>query len=254
MDEWVRVDEPVWGAKTATAPEPKRSTREVPGDVATAIRKAAADATAYRKEKLVDQMGKAIEAYDRHRFEEAARLAGRLAGDAPGVAEVLEVAGLAAYRAQIWRPALRHLESYRSITDDPTYLPLEMDSARAIGRSRIVATLFEELRQNSPDPDILAEGRLVLAGSMADRGKIPEAIELLESNGAGKARRNPADRHVRQWYLLGDLYDRSGDAPRARAFFTMIMVADPKAYDVSQRLKDLGPARRTRPRRSTREG
>ena len=249
MDEWVRVDDEAWGTKTTVAAEPKRSAREVPGDVATAIRKAAPDATAYRKEKLVDTMGKAIEAYDRHRFEEAARLAGRLTGDAPGVPEVLELAGLAAYRAQIWRPAGRHLEAYRTLSDDPNYLPLEMDCARAVGRTRIVGQLFEELRQNSPDPDILAEGRIVLAGSLADRGKIPEAIELLEAAGAAKSRRNPGDRHLRQWYLLGDLYDRSGDVPRARSFFTMVQVADPRAYDVSQRLKDLGPARRNRPPR-----
>ena len=254
MDEWVRVDDDEWGTKSTVVTEPRRASREVPGDVATAIRKAAADATAYRKEKLVDTMGKAIEAYDRHRVEEAARLAGRLTGDALGVPEVLELAGLAAYRAQIWRPAGRHLEAYRTITDDPNYLPLEMDCARAVGRTRVVGTLFEELRQNSPDPDILAEGRIVLAGSLADRGKIPEAIDLLESAGAAKSRRNPGDRHLRQWYLLGDLYDRSGDLPRARSFFTMVQAADPKAYDVSQRLKDLGPARRPRPARRPTKG
>jgi hypothetical protein len=80
-------------------------------------------------------------------------------------------------------------------------------------------------------------------------GKLAEAIDLLESNGAGKARRNPAERHLRQWYLLGDLYDRSGDAPRARAFFTMVAVTDPGAYDVSDRLKDLGPTRKPRTRK-----
>ena len=248
MDEWVLLEDEI-EAPAAEVVEPRRAVREVPGDVATAIRKAAADSTAYRREKLVDQMGRAIEAYDRHRFEEAARLAGRLSDDAPGVPEVREIAGLAAYRSGTWRSAGRHLEAYRQIKDDPIYLPLEMDCARATGRPRVVERLFEELRQNSPDPDVLAEGRIVLAGSLADRSKMSEAIALLEESGAGRPRRNPGDRHIRQWYQLGDLYDRSGDVPRARAMFTMVYDVDPKAYDVKERLKELGPVRPPRRRR-----
>ena len=84
---------------------------------------------------------------------------------------------------------------------------------------------------------------------MADRGKVAEAIELLESNGAGKPRRNPSDRHLRQWYFLGDLYDRSGDVPHARMLFSFVAEADPGAYDVNSRLKDLGPKRKPRAKR-----
>lgn len=248
QDEWVRVDD---DAELATHErvEPRRPAPEIPGDVASAIRRSASEATAYRREKLVEQMGRAMEAYDRHRFEEAGRLAGRLADEVPDVPEVREVAGLAAYRSGQWRGAGRHLEAFRNMRDEPMYLPVEMDCARALGKPRVLAGLFEELRQSSPDPDVLAEGRLVLAGSLADQGKLAEAIDLLESNGAGKARRNPAERHLRQWYLLGDLYDRSGDAPRARAFFTMVAVTDPGAYDVNDRLKDLGPTRKPRSRK-----
>ena len=248
QDEWVRVDDEVTDAPVERA-EPRRPAPEIPGDVATAIRRSASDATAYRREKLVEQMGRAMEAYDRHRFEEAGRLAGRLADEVPDVPEVREVAGLAAYRSGQWRGAGRHLEAFRNQRDEPMYLPIEMDCARALGKPRVLAGLFEELRKSSPGPDVLAEGRLVLAGSLADQGKLSEAIELLESNGAGKARRNPAERHLRQWYLLADLYDRSGDAPRARALFSMVAATDPGAYDVSERLKDLGPVRKPRSRK-----
>jgi len=230
-------------------PVKRRPAPEVPGDIASAIRRAASEATAYRREKLVEQMGRAMEAYDRHRFEEAARLASRLADEAPRVPEVLEVAGLACYRSNQWRGGSRHLAAFRDLKNEGTYLPVEMDCARALGKPMVVARLFEELRQYSPSPEILAEGRIVLAGSLADRGKMAEAIELLESNGAGKPRRNPAERHLRQWYLLGDIYDRSGDVPTARALFSMVSEVDPKAYDVADRLSDLGPARKARPRR-----
>jgi tetratricopeptide (TPR) repeat protein len=223
----------------------------VPGDVATAIRRSASTATAYRRERLVEQMGKAAEAYSRNRFEESARLSGRLADEVPDVAEVRELAGLSAYRASRWRPASRHLEAYRGISSDFQYIPLEMDCQRGMGRVRSITTLFETLRQESPDPDVLAEGRLVLAGSMADRGKIADAIDLLESTGAGKPRRNPSDRHLRQWYFLGDLYDRSGDVPHARMLFSYVQAADPGAYDVNSRLKELGPKRKPRTKRKS---
>lgn len=251
QDEWIRVDVGDDVTVSGTSPARHRTAMEVPGDVAAAIRRSATEATAYRKERLVEQMGKAAEAYSRNRYEEAARLAGRLADEVPGVAEVRELAGLSSYRSSSWRPAARHLEAYRTISSDPQYIPLEMDCQRGIGRVRSITTLFELLRQESPSPDVLAEGRLVLAGSLADRGKIAEAIDLLESNGASKPRRNPNDRHLRQWYFLGDLYDRSGDVPRARILFSMVAESDPGAYDVASRLKDLGPKRNPRTKRKS---
>jgi hypothetical protein len=45
---------------------------------------------------------------------------------------------------------------------------------------------------------------------------------------------------VRQWYVLADLYERSGDVPRARELFTRVALADPGAYDVDDRLEELG--------------
>jgi tetratricopeptide (TPR) repeat protein len=246
QDEWVRVDadaRPI--AKTTERPR-HRTAVEVPGDVAAAIRRSAATATAYQRERLVEQMGSAAEAYARNRFEEASRFAARLASEVPDVAEVQELAGLSSYRMERWRQAAKHLEAYRSLSGEAQYIPLEMDAQRGLGKVRSIPQLFEILRQESPDPDTLAEGRLVLAGSLADRGKLGEAIELLESNGAGKPRKNPNDRHIRQWYVLGDLYDRSGNAPRAREFFSLVNAAAPDAYDVRARLQELGPRRRPR--------
>ena len=248
QDEWVRIEDDV-EVTEAPVVEKRRPAPEIPGDVAAAIRRSASDATTYRREKLVEQMGKAVEAYDRHRFEEAARLSTRLAEAVPDVIAVRELAGLSSYRSNLWTAAGNHLAAYREMSSEPQYLPLEMDAARAKGRKKKVEDLFEELRQESPDPDTLAEGRIVLAGSYADRGKLAEAIALLESTGAAKPRRNPGERHLRQWYQLGDLYDRSGDVPRARHFFMMIEAAEPGAYDVTARLKDLGPARTSARRR-----
>ena len=46
-----------------------------------------------------------------------------------------------------------------------------------------------------------------MAGALADQGKLPAAIELLE-RGAGHPRRAQLH-HLKQWYALADLYDRA---------------------------------------------
>jgi tetratricopeptide (TPR) repeat protein len=196
-------------------------------------------------------MGDAVAAYDRGRYPEAARLANQVANETPRVAAVRELAGLAAYRAGRWRPAIVHLEAFRHLTDDTTHLPALMDCQRALGHPRRVAEIWTDLRQGSPGPDILAEARIVAAGSLADRGDLDGAIEVL-ATAAAKPLRNPAERHLRQWYALGDLYERAGDLPRARELFLRVLAVDPDAYDVAGRLQTLGPGvRRNRKRRTT---
>ena len=66
---------------------------------------------------------------------------------------------------------------------------------------------------------------------------------MLATAGASKALRNPSERHIRQWYLLADLYERAGDVPKAREYFERVLRADPEAYDVAERLRGLGPER-----------
>ena len=73
---------------------------------------------------------------------------------------------------------------------------------------------------------------------------------MLATAGASKALRNPSNRHIRQWYLLADLYERAGDVPRARELFERILRVDREAYDVAERLMALGPV--SKPRSSPR--
>jgi hypothetical protein len=86
--------------------------------------------------------------------------------------------------------------------------------------------------------DLLAEGRLVEAGSLADRGDVPRAIALLVPSATRSVRR-PESRHLRQWYALADLYERVGDMPRARDLFTMVVRSDPELSDAAERLAGL---------------
>jgi hypothetical protein len=73
-------------------------------------------------------------------------------------------------------------------------------------------------------------------------------VSLLVDAGAARRVRNPAERHIRQWYVLADLMERSGDLARSRELFLRIADAEPHAYDVDERLEALGPpTRRRRP-------
>ncbi len=269
-DEWEDTG-PVrpQGRKTGTTPATKAKTRArttgpgtsaaeamaalstrhtLPPEVAADIRNAADVATVQHRERLVERAESAYGAYERGRFQDALRAIKPVAEEAPGVAAVRELAGLAAYRCGRWREATRHLNAYGALSDSTEHLPVLMDCQRALLKPKKVAELWGELRHSSPDPDVLAEGRIVAAASLADNGDLNGAIAMLATAGASKALRNPSDRHLRQWYLLADLYERAGDVPRAREYFERILRADPEAYDVAERLRGLGPERRARSR------
>ena len=132
---------------------------------------------------------------------------------APSARELL---GLSQYHQSYWKAALPNLEAFAALTGSVDQHPVRMDCQRALGRPKRVEALFDELRQGSPDPEVLAEGRLVLAGTRADAGDLAGAVTLLVEAGAGRLVRNPAERHLRQWYVLGDLMERSGELPKAR--------------------------------------
>jgi tetratricopeptide (TPR) repeat protein len=218
----------------------------LPPEIAADIRNAADVATALHRERLVERAEAAHGSYERGRFQDALRSIKPVAEEAPAVAAVRELAGLAAYRSGRWREAARHLNAYGALSDSTEHLPVLMDCQRALHKPKKVAELWGELRHSSPDPDVLAEGRIVAAASLADSGDLNGAIAMLATAGASKALRNPSDRHLRQWYLLADLYERAGDLPRAREYFERVLRADPEAYDVAERLRGLGPERRSR--------
>ena len=137
----------------------------LPPEIATDIRNAADIATARHREHLVDRAESAYGAYERGRFQDALRAIKPVADEAPGVAPVRELAGLAAYRCGRWRSAATHLEAYGRLSDSAEHLPVLMDCQRALHKPKKVAALWAELRQSSPDPDVLAEGRIVAAAS-----------------------------------------------------------------------------------------
>ncbi|HEY2428637.1 MAG TPA: tetratricopeptide repeat protein, partial [Acidimicrobiales bacterium] len=181
--------------------------------------------------------GEASHAFDHERYNDALRILRPLAERAPTSAAVRELYGLTLYRLGRWRAAKAELETYHDLTGSVDQYPVVADCDRALGRHAAVDALWEALRHASPPVEVLTEGRLVTAGSLADRGRFPEAIDLLQRYEADRAR--PKEWHLRSWYALADLYERAGDVPRARALFSRLVKRDADFFDAAERLAAL---------------
>ena len=184
------------------------------------------------------RLREAARAFDRERFDEALPKLRALSRVAPGAASVRELYGLVLYRMGRWADAIKELEAFGLITDSAEQHPVLADCYRALKRWDDVERVWNELREISPSSALVNEGRLVMAGSMADRGDLSGAIALL-----AKGFRKPSrlvDHHLRRMYALADLYERSGDLSRARGLFREVALADPDLVDVVDRVRALG--------------
>lgn len=188
--------------------------------------------------RLRDRLGEATRAYERDRYLDAQRHLVALVKAAPDAPAVRELYGLTLYRLGRWEEAIAQLQEYRRLSASLDQLPVVADCHRALGHHRQVEEAWDELRLSSPAPDLLAEGRLVMAGDRADRGDVRGAMTLLGR--VDRRVRAPREHHLRQWYALADLYERSGDLPRARQLFALVARHDPDLADAVERLAALG--------------
>ena len=237
---WVREDEPA-SSPQAAAPAPgkeapKQARRKAPPPVVAEIAKAVGERRSPKVEKLLVD---AARAFERDRFGEAWRILRPLTEEAPDVSTVRELAGLTLYRLGRWAQAAGHLEAFVRLTGSVEQHPVLADTYRALGKPKKVQALWDELRQASPGADLVTEGRIVMAGTLADQGELRKAIALLE-RGPVSPRRPPEPHHLRLWYALADLYERVGDTPRARELFQRVAAVDPELADTAERLSALG--------------
>ena len=190
-----------------------------------------------RAAKVEGRLKEAAKAFERGRFPDARRILRPLVNDAPGIATAHELLGLTHYRMGQWNAAIKELEAFRSLTGSTDQHPVLADCYRALGRHAKVAELWEELRAASPSAALVAEGRIVAAGSLADQGRLDDAIRLLSA--AKTPAKRPKDHHLRVTYALADLYERAGDIPRARQLFDQVAAHDPGMGDVTARVRAL---------------
>lgn len=248
VSEPIEEPAPKPGAPTATEPARQRDLatgREgvpAPGGHRRTVPRAVVDelstgAGPQRGAKLANRIADATYAYERERYQEARRILRTLTDEAPNSPAVRELNGLVLYRTGQWSAAANELERYRELGGSYDQHPVLADCYRAMRRYEDAEALWQDLREASPNGDLVAEGRIVAAGCRADQGDLAGAINLLEK--ALRRVKHPQERHLRQWYALADLYERAGDVPRARDLFNRVASADPESFDVRARLKAL---------------
>jgi tetratricopeptide (TPR) repeat protein len=191
-----------------------------------------------RGNRANDRLRDAAHAFERDRYEEARKLLKPIAEQAPQAVSVRELLGLTYYRMGRWKDAVRELEAFRELTGSTEQHPVLADSYRGLKRHREVEALWDELRESSPAGDLVAEGRIVMAGSLADRRDLRSAIALLEKS--QRSVKRPQVHHLRQAYALADLYERAGDLARAREVFRWVATSEPDFADAAERASAIG--------------
>lgn len=255
QDVWVRVDDVRDEAGAAVrrgrstppaskppAPKPRRGRApRAPGTGSggdDARRELIAALGSARGNRANERLRDAAHAFERERYEEARTLLKPIAEQAPSAVSVRELLGLTYYRLGRWKDAVRELEAFRELSGSTEQHPVLADSYRALKRHREVEALWDELREASPAADLVTEGRIVMAGSLGDRGQLQEAVGLLERS--QRSVRQPQVHHLRQAYALADLYERAGDVARAREVFRWVAGLEPGFADAAERAAALG--------------
>ncbi len=194
--------------------------------------------TAADNARYHERLTSAADALDRGRYADARRMVQPVLKHLPQLAFAHEVSGLCWYGLGEWRKAVTELELARELDGSVTHHPILADCYRALKRYHVVDELWTELRAASPAPALLAEGRIVAAGALADQGDLSGALRTMAK--ALELPKRPKDYHLRQWYVVADLYDRSGDVIKARRFFALVAENEADFADVRERLKTLG--------------
>jgi tetratricopeptide (TPR) repeat protein len=240
-EEWTReAPAPAGRRPPAGKPAPPATTtrprKKVPKVITHEVAGAVEPSLAPRVER---RLGQAADAFERDHLADALRILKPLSKEAPNVAAVRELTGLAYYGTGQWALAAKELEAFRALGGSVEQHPVLADCYRALKRYKAVAELWEELREASPGAALVTEGRIVAAGALADQGDVSGAIKLLEK-GPVRPSRNAGVHHARLWYALADLYERAGDAPRARELFGRVVAVEPGLADAAERLASLG--------------
>jgi tetratricopeptide (TPR) repeat protein len=219
----------------ASTAKRRRAPQELAPEIAEELQRSAPPRSAA---KYMERLSSAADALDRGRFDDARRMVQPVLRDVPDLAFAHEIAGLALYSTGQWRKAVTELERARQLDRSLQHHPVLADSYRALKRYDVVEQLWRELREGSPHPALIAEGRIVAAGARADQGDLAGALSIMER--AADVPKRVRDHHLRQWYVLGDLHDRSGNVVKARRFFGIVADHDPDFADVGERLRALG--------------
>jgi len=180
---------------------------------------------------------RAASEFDREQFQDAHRTLKPLVESNPEMADIRELYGISLYRLGKWEEAMEQLEQFRADSGTVEQHPVLMDLHRALGNWGDVDELWKELGEISPDADLMTEGRIVAAGTAADRGNVDEGIRILEKG--WKPPKKPMEHQLRRAYALADLYERRGKIPKARKLFGWLAGVSPPYGDAADRARTL---------------
>ncbi len=186
---------------------------------------------------LVMVFAHAAGAYAEEDYEEAIELGEQSKHIALRSAAVRELLGLAYYRAGRWQEAVRELSAYKRLAGSTDQNPVLADAYRALGRPERALEVCAEISPRTTPAPILYEAVIVSAGSLADLGRLDEAISRLERLQLSPD--NPEEHHFRAWYVLADLLERKGRFTQAREWFEAVDSAAPDMTDAGDRLSRL---------------
>jgi len=156
---------------------------------------------------------------------------------APRSGAVREILGIALYRAERFRDALRELQAYRRMTGRLDQNHLIADCYRALGApAKAIDPVRDALKARLPD-EVRAEAAIVGASALADLGRFTEALSMLRASPSGD--RLSRDFDLRVWYVTGDILERAGRRAEAAGEFRRIVRHDPGAFDAAERLAGL---------------
>ena len=238
IDEGSMRHEAEAAAHRAAGEAPKAGRRKSMELAPEVIDARAAAAPAARQARYPARPASAAVGLERGRWADARRMVQPVLRDLPDLAFAHEIAGLSLYRMGQWRKAAAELEVARTLTNTVQHHAVLADCYRAMRRYHEVDALWKELREASPEPALMAEGRIVAAGALADQGDLAGALKVMQK--ALEVPKKPKEWHLRQWYVLADLFDRSGDVIKARRYFNLIAGVDREFADVGERLRTLG--------------
>jgi tetratricopeptide (TPR) repeat protein len=167
----------------------------------------------------------------------AAAAAARAKAIASRSGAIRELLGIALYRTERYREALRELQAYRRVTGRADQNHLIADSYRALGEAeKAVEPAMEALRAEISE-EARAEATIVGGAALADLGRFTEALGVLRSFPEDAAKARPFD--LRLWYVTGDVLERAGRPGEAAEEFRRVLRHDPDAFDAADRLARL---------------
>lgn len=148
---------------------------------------------------------------------------------APRSWAVREALGVARYLQGDYGAAQRELQTYRRLTGAQDQNHLLADCARANGRLERAQAEVDAMVEAAVAEERVAEGLMVLAGALRDRGDHDGALAQL---GRGRFERaDPALHHLRMAFLASELAEEQGEDAEAARLRAVIAAVDADLLD-----------------------